>query len=79
MNQCLTCQENYLLLAVLCCHRAREILGAIDLKNISFGQNLFIIRTGDVFKTATRTFHSGELKFLTYHENCICPLETDYC
>ena len=36
------------LLTVLCGHRAREILGAIDLKNISFGQDLLVIRIRDV-------------------------------
>ena len=35
-----------------------------------------MIRTGDILKTTTKKFHSGDPKLPTYHEKCKCPVET---
>ena len=48
----------------------------MNLKNISFEEDLRIIGIGDVFKTTTKLFHLGDLKFRAYYEKCICPVET---
>ena len=64
-------EELATLLAVLCGQKAREILVVIDLKDISFEEDLIII--GDVRKTITSKFHLGE--FPVYHEKCVCPVE----
>ena len=64
-------EELATLLAVLCGQKAREILAVIDLKDISFEEDLILI--GDVRKTITRKFHSGE--FPVYYEKCVCSVE----
>ena len=42
-----------ILLSVLCGQRAREVLAVIDLKNISFEEDIPIIRIKDLLKTTT--------------------------
>ena len=62
------------LATVFCGQRAREILAVLDLKISPL--RITIIRIEDVLNTSTRNFHSGELKFPAYHEDCICSVET---
>ena len=63
------------LLAILCGQRAREILTAMDLRNICFEKDVVIIRIGDFLKTSTQKFHLGEIEFPSYHDKTICPME----
>lgn len=46
--------------------RAREIIRAMDTKNITFEENYVIIRIGNLIKTANKKHHTGEVKFLHF-------------
>ena len=67
------------LLAILCGQRAREILAVIDLRNICFEKDVVIIRIGDLLTTSTQKFHLDEIKFPSYHDKTICPMEVLKC
>ena len=67
------------LLAILCGQRAREILAVMDLRNICFEKDVVIICIGNLLKTSTQKFHLGEIKFPSYHDKTICPMEVLNC
>ena len=67
------------LLTILCGQRAREILVVMDLRNICFEKDVLIIRIGDLLKTSTQRFHLGEIKFPSYHDKTIYPMEVLKC
>ena len=65
------------LLAILCGQRAREIITAMDTRNITFEENYVIIRIGDILKTTNQKNHTGEVKYPKFPSNTnICPV---YC
>ena len=64
------------LLPVLCGQKTREILAITDSTNISFDEDLLVIRVRDALKITTRKFHLEEFKFPAYHEKCIYLVET---
>ena len=67
------------LLTILCGQRNREILVVMDLRNICFEKDVLIIRIGDLLKTSTQRFHLGEIKFPSYHDKTIYPMEVLKC
>ena len=54
------------LIAILYGQRPKEILGLIDLRNLSFEENFLVIRIGDTMKTWNKKFHIDEIKFSQY-------------
>ena len=67
------------LLEILCGQRASEILAVKDLRNICFENDVVIIRLRDLLKTSTQKFNLGEIKFPSYHDKTICPMEVLKC
>ena len=57
------------LTAILYGQRPKEILGLIDIRNLSFEENFLVIRNGDIMKTSNKKCHIGEIKFPRYQEN----------
>ena len=57
------------LTAILCGQRPKEIFRLIDVRNLSFEENLLVIRIGDIMKTSSKKFHIDEIKFPRYREN----------
>ena len=51
----------------------------MDLRNICFEKDVVIIRIGDLLKTSTQRFHLGEIKFPSYHDKTIYPIEVLKC
>ena len=51
----------------------------MDLRNICFEEDVKIIRIGDLRKTSTQRFHLGEIKFPSYHDKTVCPMEVLKC
>ena len=43
--------------------RARKIITAMDIRNITFEENYVIIRRGSLLKTTNKKHHTGEVKF----------------
>ena len=59
-------KELVTLIAILYGQRPKEILGLIDLRNLSFEENFLVIRIGDTMKTWNKKFHIDEIKFSQY-------------
>ena len=49
------------LTAILCGQRPKEILGLIDIHNLSF-ENFLVIDIGDIMKASNKKFRIGEIK-----------------
>ena len=49
------------LTATLCGQRPKEILGLIDIHNLSF-ENFLVIHIGDIMKASNKKFRIGEIK-----------------
>ena len=57
------------LLSILCGQRSREVITAMDTGNITFEENHFIIRIGNLLKTFNKKHHTGEVKFSLFPSN----------
>ena len=61
--------------------RPKEILGLIDIRNLSFEENFLVIRIGGIMKTSNKKFHIDEIKFPRYEENdkiCVFTCMKEY-
>ena len=49
--------------------RAREMITAMDTRNITFEENYVIIRIGNLLKTTYKKHHTGEVKLPHFPSN----------
>ena len=69
------------LTVILSGQRPKEILGVIDIRNLSFEENFLVIRVGDIMKTSNKKYHIGEIKSPRYRENdkiCVFACMKEY-
>ena len=69
------------LTALLCGQIPKEVLGLIDIRNLSIEENFLFIRIDNIMKTSNKKFHIGEIKFPRYQENdkiCVFTCMKEY-